>query len=235
MAQQLLEGRLEDTNSGGQTETGMRIAVFGATGRTGQQLLIQARERGLRVSALVRRPEKLGELRDHVVTVEGTVTDPSAVERAVSGCDAVLSVLGRRRDSSPYLLTTASASIIAAMRKEGARRLVILTDTGVEDPNDRPTLIHRMLRIVFSRVNKKLARDSTAAAQVTADIGADWTLVRSPILTDGPRTGKYKVGALARGMPFRVSRADVAEFMLSCVVDGRFIRERPVIGGGRLK
>jgi len=211
----------------------MRIAVFGATGRTGQQLLIQARERGLHVSALARRPEKLGELRDHVATVEGTVMDASAVERAVSGCSAVLSVLGRRRDSSPYLLTTASANIIAAMRKEGAGRLVILTDTGVEDPSDRPSLVHKILRIALSRVNEKLTRDSTAAAQVTADSGVDWTLVRSPMLTDGPRTNNYKVGALARGMPMRISRADVAEFMLSCVIDGRFIRERPVIGGCR--
>jgi putative NADH-flavin reductase len=123
--------------------------------------------------------------------------------------------------------------MIAAMRKQGTRRLVILTDTGVEDPSDRPTLIHKILRIAFPRVNEKLARDSTAAAQVTADSGVEWTLVRSPILTDGPRTNNYKVGPLARGMPLRVSRADVAEFMLSCVVDGRFIRERPVIGGGR--
>jgi len=145
----------------------------------------------------------------------------------------VLSVLGRRRDSPPDLLTMASVNMIAAMRKEGARRLVILTDTGVEDPSDRPTLTYRILRRLLKKVNAKLAQDSSAAALVTADSGVDWTLVRSPILTDGPRTGKYKVGAFARGMSLRVSRADVAEFMLSCVIDGRFIHERPVIGGGR--
>jgi len=223
---------MKDTEVGGQNE-GRRIAVFGATGRTGQQLLIQARERGLQVRALARNPEKLGELRDNVVAVEGTVTDPTAVKRALSGSDAVLSVVGHSRDSPPDLLTVASVNIVAAMRKEGLRRLVILTDVGVEDPSDRPTLTLKILRTVFSRVSKKLARDSTAAALVTSESGVDWTLVRAPILIDGPRTSSYKVGALARGMSLRVRRADVAEFMLSCVVDGRFIRERPVIGGGR--
>jgi putative NADH-flavin reductase len=228
-----LEGRLEDTGGIGQNEKDMRFAVFGATGRTGRQLLIQTQERGLHVSALARRPEKLKELLGHVVTIEGTVADPSVVERVVSGCDVVLSVLGRRRDSPPDFLTTATANMIDAMRREGARRLVILTDTGVEDPSDRPPLTHKILRIVLRKENDRLAQDSSAAAMVTADSEMDWTLVRSPILTDGPKTGRYKVGALAHGMPLRISRADVAEFMLSCAIDGRFIHERPVIGGGR--
>ena len=111
--------------------------------------------------------------------------------------------------------------------------MVILTDTSVEDPNDRPSLTQKILRFVFAELNDRLRRDSAAAAQVAADSGVDWTLVRAPILTDGPRTGNYKVGAVARGMSLRISRADAAEFMLSCVIDGKFIRQRPVIGGGR--
>jgi len=213
------------------TENGKRIAVLGATGRTGQQILLQAGERGLQVQVLARRPEKLGELRARVVTIEGTVTDPSAVERAVSGCDAVLSALGRGRDSPPDLMTAASVNMIAAIRKEGKGRLVILTDTGVGDPSDG-FMTQKILRVVLKLANASLVRDSTAAARVIADSGVDWTLVRATMLTDGPRTGNYKVGRLARGMPLRVSRADVAEFMLSCAIEGRFIRERPAIGGG---
>ena len=166
---------------------------------------------------------------------EGAVTDPIAVERVVAGCGAVLSALGPRRDSPADLLTAASINMTAAMKKQGVRRLVILTNTAVEDPSDRPPLAQKVLRFVLSAMNGRLARDSIAAARIFADSALDWTLVRPPILIDGPRTGNYKVGALVRGMPLRISRADVAEFMLSCVVEGRFVRERPAIGGGHLR
>ncbi len=80
-------------------------------------------------------------------------------------------------------------------------------------------------------MNSNLVGDSNPAAKVIADSGLDWTLVRAGILTNGPERGDYKVGPMAGGMPLRVSRADVANFMLSCVTEGRFLNERPVIGG----
>ncbi len=84
---------------------------------------------------------------------------------------------------------------------------------------------------MLRRVNGKLVDDSLPAAKVIADSGLDWTLVRAPILTNGPRKGNYRVGPLAGGIPLRVSRADVADFMLSCVMEDKFVQERPAIGG----
>jgi hypothetical protein len=118
------------------------------------------------------------------------------------------------------------------MNKLGVKRLVLLSNTAVEDPTDSPPLVQRMLRVALAAMNGKLKQDSVGAAKVLAGSGLDWTLVRAPILTDGPKTGRYRVGPLAKGMPLRVSRADVAEFMLSCAVEGKFALERPVIGGG---
>lgn len=211
----------------------MRIAVFGATGRTGRQLLTQAQEKGLQVNALVRHPAKLGESRGDVTAVEGTVTDPVAVEKTLAHCGAVLSALGPTRDSPADLLATASNHIVAAMKKEGTQRIVILTNTAVEDPSDHLPLAQHVLRSLLPIVNGRLVRDSIAAARIIAASGLDWTLVRPAILADGPRTGNFKVGALARGMPLTISRADVAGFMISCLVEGRFVRERPAIGSGR--
>jgi uncharacterized protein YbjT (DUF2867 family) len=121
------------------------------------------------------------------------------------------------------------------MRKEQVKRVVILTNTAIKDPSDRLRLplAQSVLRFVLPMVNGKLVRDSVAAAKIIAESNLDWTLVRPPVLTDGPKTGNYKVGALTNGMPLRISRADVAEFMLSCLVEDRFVRERPAIGGGR--
>jgi putative NADH-flavin reductase len=215
-----------------QSQGSQRLAILGATGRTGRLLLAQAKERGLEVNALARIPAELGGLRGTMNVVEGSAIDSEAVERVVAGCSAVLCAIGQVRDSPADLLKRATLNMVDAMNKLGVKRLVILSNTAVEDPTDSPPLAHRMLRVVLAAVNGKLKQDSVGAAKVLAGSGLDWTLVRAPILTDGPKTGRYRVGPLAKGMPLRVSRADVAEFMLSCAVDHKFALERPVIGGG---
>lgn len=227
-----LGGRKDEVSQSSPAWAGMRIAVFGATGRTGRHILTLAQEKGLRVNALARHPEKLSEFRGQVDLVEGSVTDPVAVLQTVTRCVAVLSVLGPVRESPGDLLATASINVLAAMKQEGVKRYIGLTNTAVEDPNDDLPFSQRALRFVLWRINDRLARDSVAAAKIVSDSGVDWTLVRPAILTDGPKTGKYKVGALVHGIPLRISRADVAEFMFSCLVEGTHVRERPAVGGG---
>jgi putative NADH-flavin reductase len=215
-----------------QSQGSQRIAILGATGRTGRLLLAQAKERGLEVNALARVPVELADLHGTANIVEGNALDPSAVERVVAGCSAVLCAIGQVGDSPADLLTRSTLNMVDAMNKLGVKRLVVLSNTAIEDPTDSPPLVQRILRVVLALMNSKLTKDSVGAAKVLAGSGLDWTLVRAPILTDGPKTGRLRIGPLAKGMPSRVSRANVAEFMLSCAVEGKFVRERPVIGGG---
>ena len=205
--------------------------MFGGTGLTGRQLLSQALERGFAVSALAREPARLSGIQGRLTVVEGDVHDPAAVERVVTGSEAVLSALGHVKGSPADLLSASSASIVAAMKKLGVRRIVVLTNTAVRDATDRPPLNQQVVRGLLKLFNAKLTNDCIPAAQVISDSGLDWTLVRAPVLTNGPRTGKYKVGPLAAGASLRVSRGDVADFMLSCVADGKFVNERPVVSG----
>lgn len=209
----------------------LSIAILGATGRTGLQLVSQALEKSFAVTVLVRSPAKLGELRGRVTIVEGSTTDPSAVDRAVAGCDAVLSALGHVRGSPGNLLSVSSSNIVGAMKNRGLKRLVVLTNTAVSDPSDRPPLVHLFVKGALLLMNGEMRRDALEEARKVAESGLDWTLVRAPILTDGPMTGWYKVGHLAKGMPLRVSRADVAHFMLTCAAEGKYVGERPVVSG----
>jgi len=211
--------------------TTSRLAIFGATGRTGRQLLALSDSKGLQVNVLARVPESLTNLRNPPAVTKGTITDLRAVETVVAGSDAVLSTLGRGSGSPPDLMTVAARNLVSAMCKSGIRRIVVLTNTAVVDPTDAPSLQHRLLRAVLSVANGSLRRDSAVAAKIISDSGLDWTLVRAPILTDGPKTGAYRVGRLDGQIPLRVSRADVAEFMLSCVLDKRYVQEMPAIGG----
>lgn len=72
----------------------MNIIVFGATGGTGQQLVSQAIEKGLHVTAFVRSPEKMAIKHPNLVVFKGDVLHYEQVERAMIGQEAVLCALG---------------------------------------------------------------------------------------------------------------------------------------------
>jgi hypothetical protein len=49
------------------------------------------------------------------------------------------------------------------------------------------------------------------------------------MLTNGPRIGTYKIwlGEKPAGVKLKISRADVADFMLKQVADGTYLRQYP--------
>src|SRR6476661_1807819 len=94
----------------------MKLAILGATGSVGRELVAQALAAGHEVTALVRAQPKAGEIDDRVALVIGDATSPDAVKGTVQGRDVVLSALGHAKEGPDDLLAKASASVIAAMR-----------------------------------------------------------------------------------------------------------------------
>ena len=72
----------------------MKVAVVGATGRTGRLLVEELLRRGHEVRVLVRDPDRLADLGGRVETVTGESRDAAAVRALVTGADAVVSALG---------------------------------------------------------------------------------------------------------------------------------------------
>jgi putative NADH-flavin reductase len=72
----------------------MKIAVVGATGRTGWQVVEQALARGDEVIALARHPEALPQHGPDVAVAAADVLDRAALIGALAGADAVVSALG---------------------------------------------------------------------------------------------------------------------------------------------
>ena len=205
---------------------------MGATGRTGRQIVLRALAQGHALTALVRDPANLGELGTRVDAVRGDVRDPAAVHRAVRGADAVLVALGRSRGSPRDLQSQALANLVSSMTREGVRRLVVLANSAVEDPTDRPSLAQRAVRVLLRLVHPTDRRDALVAARTIERSGLAWTIVRASVLRDTPPTKAYRVGRMTGDLGLRVSRSDVAEFMLMCATEGAHLQERPYIGEG---
>ena len=109
----------------------MKVLVVGATGRTGRLLTRGALERGHEVTALVRAPEKLGDLAGRVRVVAGDVLDGGVVSDAVDGQDAVLVALSAaHRKNAPAVNALGTLNVIRSMQRYDVRRLVVLSASG---------------------------------------------------------------------------------------------------------
>jgi uncharacterized protein YbjT (DUF2867 family) len=203
----------------------MNIALFGATGGTGHQVLIQALEQGHHIKALARDPSKLPAGQDRLTPVPGDVLDQSVVDACVQGTDAVICVLGTRSRAEP-IEALGTRTIVKAMQGQGVRRLVAVTSLGVGDSKDQiPFFFKILMRIGL----KKIMAAKEEQERTIKESGLDWTIVRPGGLTDGPRTANYVSGLDKTIMARRVSRADVAEFVLRQLGDDRYLRQTPAI------
>ena len=193
----------------------MKIAIFGATGKVGRHLVDQALERGDEVTVSVRDASKLAtHRRERLRIVQGDVLVPKDVEQAVVGTGAVLSALGHTMTSSKDVLTEGTKNIVVAMNKHDVRRLVSLTGAGVRDPKDEPKLVDRVIGSLLKFFQRDLLEDSIGQARVTRESDLEWVIVRAPVLNEGEKKGEYRIGYVGRESGTRLSRADVADFML---------------------
>ncbi|NUW32328.1 SDR family oxidoreductase [Nonomuraea sp. SMC257] len=197
----------------------MRITVFGATGGTGWRVVGQALEAGHEVTAVVRDPAALErhDLRGPRLTVvKADVMDPAAIRPAVAGHDAVVSAIGPRGRGPTTVCADATASIIEAMEAEEVRRLVVVSASGFVREGDGP--LTRLVKPVLNRLLRHAFADMRRMEELVRASGLDWTIVRPPQLTEGPRTGSYR-SAIDRNVRggVRVSRADLADCVLRCL------------------
>jgi putative NADH-flavin reductase len=207
----------------------VKLVIFGATGGTGQQLVDQSLAAGHEVVAFVRDPAKLDIRHEHLMIVQGDVTDPAAVERAIAGVDAVISALNTRRNAKGRPITVGTRHILAAMKKHGVRRLVFSAAPSARDPQDTPDLRYRMMISLVRLVARSAYEDMVDSVQAVRASDTDWTIVRLAFPTDGPATGWVRAGFVNKETGTRISRADAAAFMLREMQQAAYLRQAPVI------
>ena len=205
------------------------LALFGATGRTGRHLLQQALERGYNVRVLARDPGKLAVQSERLVVVRGNLKDAACVEEVITGADAVLSVLGPTSNEPTFEISRGTADIMSTMKRQGVKRLIISAGAGVGDPGDTPKLFNKLINVALKATARNVYEDMLKTVDQVRGSGLEWTVVRVPRLTDGPKTGQVRVGMVGQGTGANLSRADMAEFMLKQVDDGRHLRQAPAI------
>ncbi len=195
----------------------MKLIVFGSTGGIGRQVVEQALDAGHQVTAVARRPAMITIRHEHLQVIRGDVFEPASFQQALAGQDAVLSALGVTKNEPTTLYSEGVANIMEAMQAASVRRILCVSASGLDPgPLWQRFFASQVLRRMFRHMFDDLARMET----VIQASRLDWTIVRPPRLTNGPRTGLYQVAVnkhLTHGS--LLSRADVADFMLTHLTD----------------
>lgn len=206
-----------------------RLLIVGATGGTGRQLVGQALERGFAVTALARNPSTITLTHPRLTVVRGDVLDPASLAQAMRGQDAVLSALGHKRFFfiPSRILSDGTRNILDAMHTHGVRRLVCETSLGIGGSAGRMGLYYSLF--VIPVILPFYYWDKTRQERLIAGSAVEWVIVRPGALTDGAARGRYRHGHAVGSflLTQRISRADVATFMLDQLESNEYLRSTP--------
>jgi uncharacterized protein YbjT (DUF2867 family) len=196
----------------------MKIAILGASGRTGIHFVRQALERGYSVTALTRSPEKLALENPNLSVIVGDVLNTQDVARTVRGQDAVFIALGTgEAPIKSTIRTDGTQRVVDALRASGEKpHVVILSSLGVGDSQKQlPFYFRPVLNFMYRHV----FADHTRQEAIIRASPLPWAILRPTSLNDHAAVGDlqateapHSVKALAS-----IARADVAAFALRII------------------
>jgi len=213
----------------------MKILILGITGRTGRVAAEEAINRGHKVVGIARDPSKVTVIDAEIVV--GTPYDFATVQKAIQGCDAVISTLSTfpstqgifSKVRSPLdTMTVAMQNTVRLMKEKSIKRIVLMTALGV---GDSASMMPGFFSFIVKISNIKYAyADHDRQEKVLMDSELDWTIVRPVMLTD--KTDNFTILHNLDGkgkIKSSITRLAVAHFMLDCIEKEKFIRQKPGI------
>ena len=209
----------------------MKILRLGATGRTGKYVIDEALKKGHKVSAIARDPDKLKNY--EIDIIQGTPYDYETVEKALTGCDAVINTLNvSRKSDNPWsplaapkdLISKSASNAIKAMEKTGIKRFVALSTIGAGRSWKTSPAV---LRFFVSISNLRYAFvDHGKQEELLENSSIDYTICRAPMLSSEVNSS----GAIAtreNEIPksMKLSRNSAAEIFIKIIENKEFIRQ----------
>ena len=196
------------------------VAVVGATGRVGKYVFQGALDRGFKVRALLRNPEKLDAVGDATV-IQGDISDPECVRELVDGVDVVLSVLGSRPKESMIVARGTGVLVEVIRRLETKPRIIHMSSLGIGDSYDQCRKLSWFFAVLMARhVLREVFEDMEVAERILNDAPEISSVrVRPTVLTGRSQTMYRCVVANEEPGNFFIARKQVAEFFLDAVHD----------------
>lgn len=202
----------------------MKVAVLGASGRTGLLVVEELLSRGYSVNGLTFKKPNID--KSNLVWVEGDATNESDLKKCLEGADAVISTLGHTKQTKTPIQTD-SMKALSKVLAGSKVRIVSMTGTGVRQPGDKPSIIDRILNIGVSIMDPKRVSDGIEHAKVLQSSNLDWKILRVLKLANGNEVEEVK---LTNGGPAKmlINRATVAKLLVDLVETDDWHQKMPV-------
>jgi putative NADH-flavin reductase len=207
--------------------------VIGGTSGIGLQTVELALQRGHKVTAIARRPERMVITHANLNTMAGDVLKADTLPAAIKNQDAVVIAIGTGPTRSPVtVFSQGGANVLQVMEVLNVRRLVAVTGIGAGETRghggffyDR-ILLPLLLNTIYEDKNRQ-----EALIKAQGESGAiDWTIVRPGMLTDEPATHEYRiVNDLTDYTVGSISRGDVGHFIIAAIESNTFLGQTPLI------
>jgi putative NADH-flavin reductase len=207
----------------------MNLLIIGATRGIGFQLIEQALQADHTVTALVRDPQKMPKPHERLRLVQGDILDLEAVQRAMAEQEAVCVTIGIAITWKPVtVFSQGTKNVLEAMLQAGVRRLICITGIGAGDSKGHGGFLYD--RLFNPLLLKTIYEDKDRQEALIRASETEWTIVRPGFLTNGPLTKKYQVITDLTGVTAgKISRADVAHFILEELATNRYLGQAPLL------
>jgi putative NADH-flavin reductase len=182
----------------------MRLAVFGANGRTGRLVVEEANRRGMQVAAVMRRPPETA-FPDGVAVIVVNPAGRGVIAGTVAGTEAVVSALGPVAMATQTEISDLTTTIVRVLEAGEPRRLILPANVSVFSDAD-----------VTGRFANVAAEHRRNVATARAS-DLDWTVVAPATLTDEPPTGRVVTAIDAKVEGRTLTRRDFAATMLDAI------------------
>ncbi len=202
----------------------MKIAVFGASGKTGILTVFQALNKGHQVTAFSRQASRVTIRHHNIRIIQGDILDYEKVKQAVLGNDVVICTLGMNKNKPANVLSRGTENILKAMEECKVNRIICMSSAGILG-NDANFWFGKIIRPLFLR---QVFADKIRQMEIIRESLLEWVLIRPVGLTDAPKTGRYVI-TLGNPTSSTIPRADVADFMLKLITDKKYDRMMPAI------
>jgi putative NADH-flavin reductase len=211
----------------------VKLAVAGAAGRTGREVVTQALARGHQVQALVRNPHAFQLHHPRLTAITGDVLQPGTLDPLVDGVDAVISTIGIGAQRTPTQVYSAGTqNLLETMAGIAAQRIITISSGTLAD-GPTASLGQRMLLYpLLHRLYGASYTDMRRMEQLLEKSAVEWTVMRPPYLADKPASGNYRfnTAGITRGIR-TLAYPDLAAALLDALQQPDWFRKTVTISG----
>lgn len=211
----------------------MKIIIFGATGFSGQAILVEALKQGHEVTLLVRDISKFQIEHKNLTIFEGNVLDPQTVASVLQNQEAVIQCLGvgGKGDGKPTtFISDATKVIVEEMQKQNIKRLIAMSNVGAGNSIAfQPWFFTKFILPYFMKWLKVIIEDKNRMEPIIMNSNLNWTIVRCPNIVDKPSKGTCNATLDGKGLKLTITLTDLSRFMVDQLKQTTFIKQAPCI------